>query len=262
MINKLIKQILLLLILLTVIVGCAAAPLNLKKGDTLRVGVCPDFPPIIFDDNGKISGIEADLAKYVESQLGVSVEFVELPFQNLVSSLKDDNIDVIMSGMANTDYRKDDVRFVAPYMTIGQMALVRKNDVKKFSSYTNLYQTLLKVGYIEGTTGEMFVKENMLLSKKFGFLNPKKAINNLQKHNIDVFFDDAPFVLQAIKNNKELSALEWLFTTEQLAWAISKDESSNDIYNKLNNVMHQARISGDLRKIINKYFEIQVKVKK
>lgn len=260
--KKIITTVALSFICLIFISGCGSTSFELKKGDTLRVGVCPDYPPVIFDDNGKISGIEADLAQYAGDKLGVNIEFVELPFQDLTSYLEDEEIDVIMSGMANTDYRKNDLRFIAPYMTIGQMALVRKKEVENFSSYSNLYQSTHRVGYIESTTGEMFVKENMKVAEKIGFLNPEKAIEELKNNEIDVFFDDAPFILQAVKNNPGLSALGWLFTTEQLAWAVSKDESRDGLYKKLNNVMQHARQSGDLRKVINKYFEIQVNVKK
>jgi len=261
--KKIITAITLFFICFIFISGCGSTSYELKKGDSLRVGVCPDYPPVIFDDNGKISGIEADLAKYVGDKLGVSIEFVELPFEDLTSYLEDEKIDVIMSGLANTDYRKDDLRFIAPYMTIGQMALVRKNEAKTkpFSSYSNLYQSIHRVGYIESTTGEMFVKENMKNAEKIGFINPEKAIEELKNNEIDVFFDDAPFVLQAVKNNPDLSALEWLFTTEQLAWAVLKNETRNNLYKKLNKVMRHARKSGDLRKVINKYFEIQVDVK-
>ena len=259
--KNIITAIALSFICLIFISSCGSTSFELKKGDTLRVGISPDYPPVIFEENGKITGIEADLAQYTANELGVSVEFVELPFEDLTSYLDDDEIDVIMSGMANTDYRKDDVRFVEPYMTIGQMALVRKNELESFSSYTNLYLANLRVGYIENTTGEMLVNDNMPAVKKFGFISPENAIKELRNNKIDVFFDDAPFVLDSVKNNSDLSALGWLFTTEQLAWAVSKDKTRDGLYNKLNNVIRHARQSGDLRRILNKYFEIQVKVK-
>jgi len=260
--KKFITNFIFYLICLAFISGCASQPLELKEGDTLRVGVCLDYPPVIYEDNGQITGIEADLAQYAANRLGVKIEFVELPFEDLTSYLEDDEIDVIMSGMANTDYRKEDVRFIEPYMTIGQMALVRKNDEENFSSHNKLYESNLRVGYIESTTGEMFVNENIPAGEKIGFLNPEKGIEELKNNEIDVFFDDAPFVLQAVKNNPSLSALGWLFTTEHLAWAVSKDETRDELYNKLNDVILHARQSGDLRKILNKYFEIQINIKK
>jgi len=40
--------------------------------------------------------------------------------------LKGDRIDVIMSGMSVTPVRQHQVRFVQPYLRVGQMAIIRR----------------------------------------------------------------------------------------------------------------------------------------
>jgi len=260
---KIIK-IVLLLLSLNFLFGCATA----NKGPAthsgnmpvLRVGVCPDYPPVIYKKGDKICGIEADLAKYIGEKLDAKITFIKMSFNDLIPALEKGKIDIIMSGMSDADINKDKVRFVEPYMNSGLMALVRKKDFNKFNSYTNVYSTL-KIGCVADTTGEVFVKENAKKAKAIPFDDPKNGINALEKGEIDIFVDDAPFVLQDAANNSKLTALPWLLSNDRLAWAMSKDSRSDYLYYRLNRIVNHARQNGDLRRILNKYFEIQIKVK-
>ncbi len=93
------------------------------------------------------------------------------------------------------------------------------------------------------------------------FKNAKEGLAALKSGKIDAFVDDAPFVLKAVDDNKDLSALPWLLSNDRLAWAMSKEKSYDYLYYRLNRIVNHARQNGDLRRILNKYFEIQVKVK-
>ena len=248
-------------LMLTLVGGCASADKNVKTGQLLKIGICPNYPPIIYKKNGKISGIEADLAQYVSDKLNSPVEFVELPFAELIPSVEKGEIDVVMSGLSLTEARKEKVRFVEPYFNIGQMALIKKSEEKRFSSFEGIYETTLKVGCQKGTTGEIFVKENMPKAKLVTFENPEKAIEALNAGSLDLFIGDAPYVLNALNNNKNLEALSWLLTTESLAWAMPQNEGYDYIYDKLNEIVLHAKQSGDMRRILNNYFEVSVKIK-
>ena len=258
------KKIILLVISLIFLFGCSApqkGPLNNENGQpVLRVGVCPDYPPVIYKKGNEICGIEAELANYIGKKLDAKIVYVILPFNKLVPELESGKIDIIMSGMSDADINKDKVRFVEPYMNSGLMALIRKSDLKKYTSYNKVYKNL-KIGCIKGTTGEMFVKENAKNGKKISFKNAKEGINALKTGKIDAFVDDAPFVLKEVNDNKTLTALPWLLSNDRLAWAMSKDRRSDYLYYRLNRIVKHARQNGDLRRILNKYFEIQVKVK-
>ena len=261
---KFLKQIVISVTALVVLFGCATAskePLsNIDGTPVLRVGVCPDYPPIIYKKGDKICGIEAELADYIGKKLDAKIFYVIMSFKNLIPKLEKGEIDIIMSGMSDADIRKDRVRFVEPYMNSGLMAIVRKNDFKKFNSYTNVYKSL-KIGCIDETTGETFVKENAKNATCQTFGNAAKGIDALKSGKIDVFVDDAPFVLKAANDNSNLAALPWLLSNDRLAWAMSKKRSSDYLYHRLNKIINHARQNGDLRRILNKYFEIQIKIK-
>lgn len=73
-----------------------------EKG-TLLVGIT-DFAPMDYqDENGQWIGFDADMARKVAEKLGVSVEFVEIDWDNKIMELDSKNIDVVWNGMTLTD---------------------------------------------------------------------------------------------------------------------------------------------------------------
>ena len=74
-----------------------------KEKGTLVVGIT-DFEPMDYkDENGEWIGFDADMAKIVEEELGVEVQFVEIDWDNKIMELDSGNIDVVWNGMTLTD---------------------------------------------------------------------------------------------------------------------------------------------------------------
>jgi len=240
--------------------ACSTAREYVKEGAVLRVGVCPDYPPVIFKTNGLMAGIEADLAAMAATHLRTRLEYVELPFDDLIPALKAHKVDVVMSGMPDTDYRRTHVRFTEPYMTIGQMALVRAADYHRFKSGKALYDKQTRAGYIRGTTGELFANKN-LAGVCLPFNSADEGLAALTVGSIDVMIDDAPFAMQAAHNNPAFKTLGWLLTDEHLAWALPKDQAYDSLYNELNSFLRQAKQRGDVRRVINRYLDVHISIK-
>ncbi len=91
----------------------------------LRVGVCANSPPIIFKQAGDYAGVEAELARGLGDALGMNIQFVDCPWNELIPALLDGKFDIIMSGMTITEQRSVRIAFTSPYLTAGQMCLVR-----------------------------------------------------------------------------------------------------------------------------------------
>ena len=73
-----------------------------SKG-TLVVGIT-DFEPMDYqDENGEWIGFDADMAKAFAESLGVSVEFVEIDWDNKILELGSKAIDCVWNGMTLTD---------------------------------------------------------------------------------------------------------------------------------------------------------------
>lgn len=224
---------LLLLAVAISMAGCGLAPTKemsleaLQQRGSVRVGVSPDYPPLIFESNGEIAGIEADFAKSLSGELGMPFEFVEKPFEELIRSLVEGEIDVIMSGMSVTRKRELVVQFVRPYMTIGQMAIIRKADRERFDPPDKaLYVNGLPVGYEGGTTGMKFAVDTLLLAELRKFNSAAEGLAALQSGKIDAFIHDAPTAwrIPSDEKYKDLMVLPGPLTEEKIAWAVRKDD--------------------------------------
>ena len=120
-------------LLATLMLAGCATPVQ-EEGETpesamskpiLRVGLTPNYPPVVDRVDGELAGIEIDLGTEVARGLGKRLQFVELPFEELIPALANGDIDVIMSGMSITAARKEKIGFTEPYLHVGQMAVTR-----------------------------------------------------------------------------------------------------------------------------------------
>src|SRR5262249_12516006 len=128
---------------------------DLPVGDSapLRVGVSPVFPPMVFKQGKELAGVEIDLARAFAEKLGRKVVFVELNWKDQTEALVAGKTHIIMSSMSITPARNAVMTFTKPYLKVGQMALVRREDRNKH--ILGLMVTAeSKLGAIKGTTGE------------------------------------------------------------------------------------------------------------
>ncbi len=96
------------------------------KAKKLRVAVDTTYPPMEFESNdGKVIGLDVDLAREIAKALKVEVEFIVMPWDGILAGLTSNRYDVIMSSMNITDERKQQVNFV-PYMMMGQVFVIKK----------------------------------------------------------------------------------------------------------------------------------------
>ena len=104
-------------------------PQSVRDKGSLAVGSDVAYAPVeFFDKDGKtIIGIDADLAKAIGGQLGVTLKLENGTFDGLIVSLKSKRIDLIMSSMSDTKKRQAEIDFV-DYFTAGTSILVKKGN--------------------------------------------------------------------------------------------------------------------------------------
>jgi len=72
----------------------------------LRVGTTGDFPPLTMRDrDGRLFGLEIDLVQALASSMNLKVNFVELPFAELIPAVERGDVDLAIAGMTITPER-------------------------------------------------------------------------------------------------------------------------------------------------------------
>jgi polar amino acid transport system substrate-binding protein len=248
--------------------GCAVAveeddkalPSGMSKS-VLRVGVTANYPPLVSKVDGELAGIEIDLAEDVGRGLGKRMQFVDLPWEQLIPALVNGDIDVIMSGMSITAGRKQKISFTEPYLHIGQMAITRIKDIQKLGSVSALLNAPITAGFEPGTTGETFVLTNMANAKPQPVASIDAGVAALRSREIDVFIHDAPTAWRIGSDPayRDLIGLYWPLTDENLAWGVRiSDEALRAALNEqLAAMKKDGRLSGTTRK----WIKVRVEVK-
>jgi ABC-type amino acid transport substrate-binding protein len=231
----------------------AAAPASLEE-NSLRIGVTPSAPPLIFYQEGRIAGIEADFAAALAQSLGKTPRFVVLAWDDLMPALLEKRIDIIMSGMSVTKLRETRINFTAPYLKAGQMSLVRNQDVPSYPSAASIKNTQGRVGFMKGTTGDFLVqKEFQLTTRKIPYALTKDAVQALIEERIDMVIGDAPVIWwnATAKEAQGLMLIPIFLTEENLAWGVRKDDSA--LLESANRFLETWKSSGKLRSTIKQW---------
>ena len=93
---------------------------------TLIVGLS-DFAPMDYkDDKDQWIGFDADMARVVAERMGVTVEFVEIDWDNKIMELNSKNIDVVWNGMTLTNEVKESMECTNAYCNNAQVVVVNK----------------------------------------------------------------------------------------------------------------------------------------
>lgn len=244
------KKIQTILIVLFVAVGwMPAQDSKVVTPSSLMVGVTPIFPPMIYKENGKIVGVEADFAQALGKALKRRVVFVEVEWQDQIPQLLDGWTDIIMSDMSITTPRSLRVAFANPYLSIGQIALVRREDAPLYAKEFPLPPPG-KVGVVKATTGDFMVEQEFPRTKCKRYSSSEDGAKALIKKRIDLFISDAPTIywLAGMHESDGLVAVPILLTHEQLAWAMSP--SDTNFVNSVNAALAQLQASGRVDEII------------
>ncbi len=100
-----------------------------KKTDkVLRVGSDLNYPPFEMEENGKPTGFDMELIAAVADRMGAKLEVQNITFGDLITAVKDNKVDAVISGMEGTDARAKDLTFCDPYLEAGYSILARKDD--------------------------------------------------------------------------------------------------------------------------------------
>ena len=206
--------------------GCGTLNTTAPSPDTLRVGITPNYPPLIFKENGKPAGMEADFARALGEALSRKIDFVELAWADQLAALEEGRIDIIMSGMSATDTRARRVAFSEPYLFVGQTLLVRAHDKYKYRYPQVIRFSNARIGVEEGTTGDIYVKNNCATATRVTFKSAEAAARALLKKDVDAVVHDTVMVwqMEARFEQDGLVGIHAPLTQEPLAWAVRRSD--------------------------------------
>jgi polar amino acid transport system substrate-binding protein len=249
-------------IALAPLAGCSAKQRSADRArppTPLRVGVTANYPPLCFEEDGEIKGVEPDLARLVGRELGRPVEFQVFKLEDLIPALNTERIDVIMAGMSVTPERERQVQFTKPYAQVGQMALIRRSDQSRATDYAQMNLPTSRVGVKRATTGEAYARESLPRAKIVPFETVGQGKAALRKGEVDYFIHDAPTVWRTtgrFDDDPDLIGMYRPLTAEYLAWAV-RPADAKKLGAEIDRVLDQITRSGELETVLDRWLPVR-----
>ena len=179
---------------------------DIKDKGVLVVGMNASFAPCEFhmmiDGVDTIVGFDMDLAKEVAKDMGVELQIQEMEFAALITSLVSGQVDVVISGLAETEERRQSIDFSIPYYRDENVPIIRVEDADKYTSLESLQDK--RIG-IEMNTVEQPIAEDQLPDAEHVIMESWSALQlALKAGQIDALLSSGLTAQIAVARNPDL----------------------------------------------------------
>jgi len=113
---------------------------EIQEEGTLTVGTAGTLYPASFreEESDTLTGFDVELMKEVAKRLDLEIEFKEMAFDNMLTSVQNGQIDIAANDISVTEDRKEKFAFSKPYKYTYGTAIVRKSDLSGIESLEDL----------------------------------------------------------------------------------------------------------------------------
>lgn len=233
-----IKISILIIILISILSGCS------KREDKLVMVTEAGFAPYEYYADGKIVGVDVDIAQEIANELGYELEVKDVAFDSIIHEVKSGKADIGVAGISYSEERAKQVDFSANYVVSKQIIVVREDsDIQTKKDISNK-----KVAVQLGSVADVYVTDNY--SKK-NIVREKKylaAIQDLKDKKVDcVVMDELP-AKELIQNTTGLKILDDVLMED--SYGIIVDKGNTELLNTINKVITKLKNEGKIDEFI------------
>ena len=222
---------------------------------TLIVGIT-DFEPMDYKEDGsdEWTGFDAELARLVGKELGVTVEFQEINWKMKETELSSKTIDCIWNGLTWDEERAENMSLTDYYMLNRQVLVVATKNADKYTSVDSLAGA--NVAAESGSAGESVITESLTSSNYIEKDAQIDVLTELIMGTVDAGVID--YVMANYLINKEgssfagLTIVENALTTQDEYYSIAFRKGS-DVTAKVNTILAQLKSDGTVDTLAKKY---------
>ncbi|GLW31486.1 transporter substrate-binding domain-containing protein [Actinoplanes regularis] len=103
----------------------AALPDSIRQKGALVAGTDPSFAPMTFMKGSEFTGLDVDITEAIAGKLGLTVDWQNVPFGELLDKVDNHSLDLSVSSMFDRAKRQEKVDFV-DYLNAGTSIVVPK----------------------------------------------------------------------------------------------------------------------------------------
>ncbi|MGO4957080.1 ABC transporter substrate-binding protein [Luteococcus sp. Sow4_B9] len=202
-------------------------PAGVRARKTITVGTSPNYKPVEFLEGSKVSGLDVDLFNAAAARMGVSVQWKESPFDQILIGIQAKKYDAGVSAFTVTPERTKTVNMVS-YLNAGSLWVVQKGNPKQVTpNEPPCGRTVaVQIGVVQEM--EMKAMQAKCGSRKINllsFTDQGEATTALISGRADMMAADSPISLYAIKMSGDtLEPLGESYDTAPYGIVLRKDQ--------------------------------------
>lgn len=239
------KKLLFILSLMGMLVACGSSSEKKQEEKIYIVGTNAEYPPFEYIENGKVSGLDADIIEEAAKRMGIKYQWSNINFDGLIPALQTKKLDMVIAGMSVTQERAKSVNFSSPYL-VSKVAFLG-NKATPINGVENLVGKTF--GAELGTTKEASARK-IKDSKVIPFAGNTAALIALKSQKVDAIVVDESVANSYLNGNSELMLIGFQ-EGEPKAVAFNKDDTK--LLEKFDKVLKEMLEDGTIDNLRKKY---------
>ena len=226
----------------------------IQKDGTIRVATEGYYAPFAYFEGKKLTGFEVELAELMAQKMGLKLEWKTISFDALLTGLKQDRWDLVISSHGITPEREKAVNFTTPHYCSGAQVIATDPAIqagKDLAGKTVSAQT--------GTTYLDYVQKNVPGVKRVvNFPTNEAALNALMTKRADAWVTERFLAKEMLQKNPKIKFHQGeLLFVEKIAAAVAKD--NQPVADAWNKAFAASLQDGSYAKISQKWFQEDIR---
>jgi polar amino acid transport system substrate-binding protein len=210
----------------------------------------------VYGKKQALVGFDVDLAGEIARLMGVELELVRMPFDELLGAVESGRADMVVSGMTITAARTRNVSFVGPYMLSGKSMLASAKVINTLKTPADLNSAELRLAALRGSTSESLIKQRLPKAGLTTVANYDEGVQMLLDGKVNGMVADMPILALTRQQNRDanLQLVTPPLSIEPMGIAIASGDAQ--LENLLRNYLAVFEKTGLFLRLHRKWFEI------
>ena len=228
------KKVFVLLFLMFLCTGCS------NREEKLIMVTEASFAPYEYYSDGKIVGVDVDIASEIAKEMGKKLVVKDVAFDSIIHEVKSGKADIGVAGISFSEERAKQVDFSVNYTTSKQVVIVRKNSKINDISEINNKRIAVQLGSVADLyVSEEYDNKNIIRQKKY-----LSAIQDLKDNKVDcVVMDELP-AKQIVSENNDIRILDEALAEDN--YGIIVDKGNTELLEVINRVINRLKEKGKI----------------
>ena len=218
-----------------------------KKENELVLVTEAGFAPYEYYEEGKIVGVDIDIANEIAKELGKELVIKDVSFDFVINEVKSGKADFAAAGISITPERAEEVDFTMEYTVSNQVVVVKKgSNIKNFDDIKDK-----KIAVQLGTVADLYASVNY---KDATIVSHKKylsAVEDVKTGKADLIIMDELPAKEIVKENDNLVILDGVLFQDKYGMIVKK--GNDELKEEINKVLERMINDGTIDKLVLKH---------